>query len=505
MIRGIKPEALPAEFARLFPGRRFIVVSNREPYEHYLDESSGDVQVRRPAGGLTSAIDPMLQAASGDWVAWGSGEADRDVSDAAGRVRVPPEDPRYTLHRVWLDQRDVEEYYFGYANQVLWPLCHTRPTLTRIRSRHYARYVSVNQKFGDAAIRAANGQPAAVWFQDYHLALAPAHVRARSENLTLAHFWHIPFPPPEIFKIATRAPLLLEGLLANDLIGFHLPSYSGNFLRCVQQMLDFEVDWRRHRVRMPTHDCYVRSLPISIDIDEFERAAAPADGETKIERLRKRYAPNGERIGIGVDRVDYSKGLEEKFKALDFLWQRNADLRETFTFVQVAVPSRTDIQTYDRLNEKIERMAWSINERYRTDAWTPIQLVKESLPADRLALLYRMADVCIVSSLADGMNLVAKEFVASQVAEPGVLLLSRFAGAIAEMDGCVPINPYDPEMCAEEIRNALDLPRSERQERLARMRAPMRSIYDWLDESFTLWGAIAGGRDVPLSEADQWT
>jgi trehalose-6-phosphate synthase len=505
MYRGIEPEALPAEFARLFPGRRFIVVSNREPYEHYLDETSGAVEIRRPAGGLTSALDPILQAASGDWIAWGSGEADREVSDDAGRIAVPPEDPRYTLHRVWLDQRDVEEYYLGYANQVLWPLSHSRPTLTRIRSRHYARYVAVNRKFGDAAIRAANGQPAAVWFQDYHLALAPAHVRTQADQLTLAHFWHIPFPPPEIFKIATRAPLLLQGLVANDLVGFHLPSYSGNFLRCVQQMLDLEVDWDRHSVTLPTHTCYVRSLPISIDIGEFERAAAPADVEARLERLRTRYAPNGEQIGIGVDRVDYSKGLEEKFKALDFLWQRNPELRGRFTFVQVAVPSRTDIEAYDRLNEKIERMAWSINERYRTDSWTPIQLVKESLPAERLALLYRLADVCIVSSLADGMNLVAKEFVASQVADPGVLLLSRFAGAIEEMDGCIPINPYDPETCADQIAFALGLPIEERAQRLERMRARMRSIYDWLQECFELWGAVAAGREVPLSEADQWT
>ena len=505
MVRGVSPEALPAEFAHLFPGRRFIVVSNREPYEHHHDESSGDVLVRRPAGGLTSALDPMLQAVSGDWVAWGSGGADRDVSDDAGRVTVPPEQPRYTLHRVWLDQRDVEEYYFGYANQVLWPLCHSRPTLTRIRSRHYARYVAVNEKFAEAAISAAKGEPAAVWFQDYHLTLAPAHVRARADNLTLAHFWHIPFPPPEIFKIATRAPLLLEGLLANDLIGFHLPTFSGNFLRCVQQMLDVQIDWERRCVKLPTHDCYVRSLPISIDVDEFERAASPADAAARLDRLRTRYAPNGERIGVGVDRVDYSKGLEEKFKALDFLWQRNPELRGTFTFVQVAVPSRTDIDTYDRLNEKIERMALAINERYSTDGWTPIQLVKESLPPDRLALLYRLADLCIVSSLQDGMNLVAKEFVASQVDQPGVLMLSRFAGAIEEMDGCIPINPYDPETCADQIRGALTLPVAERQQRLERMRAPMRSIYDWLHESFTLWGAVAAGREVPLSEADQWT
>ena len=255
MSKQVLPEALPAEYERLFPGRRFVVVSNREPYEHARDEHTGNVKIRRPAGGLTSALDPMMQAIAGEWVAWGSGDADMDVSDADGRVRVPPEDPRYTLQRVWLDQRDIEEYYLGYSNQVLWPLCHLRPGLTRIRARHYARYQQVNQRFADAAVRAANGKPAAVWFQDYHLALAPAYVRASGADITSAHFWHIPFPPPEVFRVATRAPLILEGLLANDLIGFHVPSFSANFLRSVRQLLKYDVDFENHCVRLPTHTC----------------------------------------------------------------------------------------------------------------------------------------------------------------------------------------------------------------------------------------------------------
>lgn len=496
-------DVLPEEFRRLFPGRRFVVVSNREPYEHVFDDRDGSILTRRPAGGLTSALDPLLQTTAGDWVAWGSGEADPDVSDEQGRVRVPPEDPRYTLHHVWLDQRDIEEYYFGYANQVLWPLCHLRPALTRIRARHFARYVSVNERFGEAVLRTSD-QPKAIWFQDYHLALAPGHVRKRDPSVTSAHFWHIPFPPPEVFNVATRAPLLLEGLLANDLVGFHLPSFSANFLRCVQQMTDAEIDWERRCARLRGHTCWVRSLPISVDTEQFQRAAAPPDAATRLQRMRNRFAPNGERLGVGVDRVDYSKGLEEKFKALDFLWARNPEMRERFTFVQVAVPSRTNIEAYDRLNEKIERMTWSINERYGTDVWTPIQLVKESLAPERLALLYRLADVCVVSSLQDGMNLVAKEFVASQIDDFGVLLLSKFAGAIEELEGCVPMNPYDPENCADLIRKALTMPRTERAARMQQMRSSLRSIYDWMSESFELWSAAAAGQEVPLSQADNW-
>lgn len=503
-MKEVRPEALPEQFQRLFPGRRFVVVSNREPYEHVYNDRDGSVTLRRPAGGLISAIDPMLQAVGGSWVAWGSGEADREVSDEAGRIGVPPEEPRYTLQRIWLDQRDVEEYYFGYANQVLWPLCHMRPSLTRIRARHFARYISVNKRFAEAVLQTAQ-DPLAIWFQDYHLALAPAYVRARRADVTSAHFWHIPFPPPDVFRVATRAPILLDGLLANDLVGFHLPAFCANFLRCVQQMTNAEVDWESRCVRIGKHTCWVRALPISIDIDEFERAAQPNDAAARLKRMRHRFAPNGERLGVGVDRVDYSKGLEEKFKALDFLWARNPELRERFTFVQVAVPSRTDIEAYDRLNEKIERMAWSINERYGTDTWTPVRLVKESLPPERLALLYRLADVCIVSSLQDGMNLVAKEFVASQVDHSGVLLLSKFAGAVEELSGCVPINPYDPEACADQIREALNMRHGERRARMQKMRGDLRSIYDWLGEGFALWGAAAAGEDVPLSRADNWS
>ena len=491
-------------FSEALPGRRFVVVSNREPYEHIHDDRTGEIVVRRPAGGLTSALDPILQATQGDWVAWGSGEADPDVNDELGRVRVPPENPQYTLHRIQLDQRDIEEYYLGYSNQVLWPLCHMRPGLTRIRARHWERYQKVNSRFADAALRAAGDQLAAVWFQDYHLALAPAYMRAQNQRATLAQFWHIPFPPPEIFRIATRAPLILQGMLANDLLGFHLPTYVANFLRCVHQQLGVPVDFERRCIKLDTHTCWVRSLPISIDIDEYRTAATPPNADARLRRLRERFAPNGEVLGIGVDRMDYSKGLEEKLKALDFLWDRQPEWRERFTFVQVAVPSRTDIEAYDQLSEKVERMAWSLNERYRTESWTPIHLLKESLPAERLALFYRAADVCIISSLQDGMNLVAKEYVASQVDNQGVLLLSKFAGAIAEMTGCIPINPYDPEELASHVNEALTMPLEERRARLVRLRQNMRSIFDWLEETFELWGMAARKEEVPLSHADQW-
>ena len=487
--------------------RAFFVVSNREPYEHYSDEGSDEVRVRRPAGGLTSALDPLMQSVGGTWIAWGSGDRDEEVVDASSRVMVPPEDPRYTLHRLWLNEQDIHHYYHGYANQFLWPLCHLRPSLTRFRRRFWQRYVQVNERFAAALIEDIDraGRKGAAWFQDYHLALAPALVRAQRPDVTLSHFWHIPFPPVEIFRIASNGPALLEGLLANDVLGFHLPLFSDNFLRCVEIVLGRKVDWDTRSVRVDGHTCHVRAFPISIDIAAFRDSLHGADAEARVARVRERYVAEGMQLGVGVDRVDYSKGLEEKFAALELLFESNPDLREKFVYVQVAVPSRTGIEAYDWLNEKIERMVWSINDRFGTADWRPVHIITDTLSAERLAVLYRAADVGIVSSLQDGMNLVAKEFIASQADNSaGVLILSRFAGAAEELDGSVEVNPFDPEAFAASIRDAIRMPHAERRERQIRLRRSMRSIYDWMSEIFEIWGAAARGGAVPLAQADAW-
>jgi alpha,alpha-trehalose-phosphate synthase [UDP-forming] len=477
-------------FRDKFPGHRFIVASNREPYEHRWAEEVGEIDVRVPAGGLTSALDPLMQALGGTWVAWGSGEADAAVVDDDDVVQVPPDQPSYRLRRVWLTHRDIHRYYLGFSNQFLWPLCHLRPDLTRIRSRYWERYRRINRRFAEAVIEEARGGPAAVWFQDYHLALAPAFVRSRRPDLLLAHFWHIPWPPVEIFRLAPQADQLLRGLLANDLIGFHLPGFADNFLRCVQRLPDVEIDWEAHSVTTGGHTCHVGAFPISIDLKAFENAAAAPGAVEQMERLRQRYTPHGGAIGIGVDRLDYSKGLPEKFKALELLWERYPEFRERLTFIQVAVPSRSDIEAYDDLAQKVDRQVWEINDRFGTESWRPIHLIKQSLPSERLAVLYRLADFCIVSSLQDGMNLVAKEYVASQVEDSGVLLLSCFAGAAEQMSDAILVNPYDPEMLALQIRDALMLPREERERVMRSLRESSNSIFDWIHELLTAWGSL---------------
>lgn len=484
-------------FREAFPGEQFIVVSNREPYEHRWGEEVGEVEVHQPAGGVTSALDPLLREVGGVWIAWGSGDADAVVVDGEDRVRVPPDDPSYTLRRLWLDQRDVDGYYLGYANQFLWPLCHLRPALTRVRARHWERYRRVNRRFADAVVAEARGGTAAVWFHDYHLALAPGFVRSLRPDLTLAHFWHIPWPPLEIFSVTPQASALLEGLLANDLVGFHLSSFCASFLRCAESILGAEVDWQQSRAYHRGHSCTVRPFPISIDVETFAEAAERPGIEAEIVRLRERYVGEGGILAVGVDRMDYSKGLPQKLKALDFLWERYPEFRERLTFVQVAVPSRTDIVAYDELTHKVERLVWELNDRYGTSRWRPVHLVKRSLPAERLTVLYRAADLCIVSSLQDGMNLVAKEFVASQgESGEGVLLLSRFAGASEELNGMVVINPYDPEDFAQRIRDALVMTREERRSRMRKLRASLRPVYDWLADIFHTWGTIRRGEPL---------
>jgi trehalose-6-phosphate synthase len=496
-------------FRRAFPERRFIVVSNREPYEHYRDESTDEIGVRRPAGGLVAALDPLMQAVGGTWIAWGSGDRDAEVVDERQRIRVPPESESYTLYRLWLTQQDIHQYYHGFSNQFMWPLCHLRPALTRTRIKYWERYAAVNARFADAVLDAAADADsgAAVWFQDYHLALAPARVREHRPDLTLAHFWHIPFPPLEIFRIASQGEQLLRGLLANDVMGFHLPLFCDNFLRCAESIVPgVHVDWDLRTAELDGRCCHVRAFPISIDLDAMRGAATAPGADDRVRRLRDRFAPHDGVLGIGVDRIDYSKGLEEKLKTLGILFETYPQLRERFTYVQIAVPSRTGIDTYDWLNEKLERAVWALNDRYGTDSWQPVHLLKESLPLERLALYYRAADLCFVNSLQDGMNLVAKEYVAAQVGDSaGVLVLSKFAGAAEELHGAVEVNPFDPEAAADVLRDALLMSGEERAERLARLRGSLRSIYDWMDEIFEVWSCVADGQAAPLSAADCWS
>ena len=471
---------------RLLDRRTLIILSNREPYEHR--RAASGIAVRTPAGGLVSALDPTMRRTAGVWVAWGSGSADRETAGPDGRLGVPPAEPAYTLRRVFLEPRDVEGYYQGFANSALWPLCHLLIQHFELRTEHWERYKAVNERFARAAADEVRrvGKDAIVWVQDYHFALVPRMLRAMAPQTFVHQFWHIPFPPADILRLLPSGTVdsLLRGMLGNDLLEFHTERYARNFLDCVSQFCpDIHVDERRLSVLLEDRTMQVGAFPISIDVELYEGLARSAESSARVATWRGRYARNGRQLGVSVDRLDYTKGIPERLRALDLVWTRHPELRETFTMLVVATPSRSDLEPYSRLESEVVAMAMDINERHRTPEWTPIVLVTENIDADLLASVFRAADLCLVSSLQDGMNLVAKEFIACQTEERGVLVLSRFTGAAEEIDGALLINPFNVDGFATAIRMALAMPPDERRDRMRRMRSALcdATIFDWLD------------------------
>jgi trehalose 6-phosphate synthase len=488
------------DFAEYLRGRTLILLSNREPYEHRHAEG-GRTEVRQPPGGLVSALDPTMRATHGTWVAWGSGTADRETADAEGRVMVPPDNPMYALHRVFLEESDIEGYYLGFANGALWPLCHMLVQHFEFRDGDWDTYRAVNEKFAAAVAAEVNRaeNPAIVWIQDYHFGLAAEMIRAGSTPALIHQFWHIPFPPSDILRLLPVGvdEALLRGMLGNDLIAFQTERSALNFVGCVAEFVpEAEIDADSLNVHYEGRQIVVANYPISIDVEKFERMAQSPESVARIERLRGRHAVGGCQLGLGVDRVDYTKGIPERLRALDRLWKRHPEMRERFTFLLVATPSRTDIQAYKQLEEDMLEAVDSINAKYGTDNWTPIVLVHENVSSEVLAGAYRAADLCLVSSLQDGMNLVAKEFIACQVEERGVLVLSRFAGAAEEIDGAILINPFNLDGFVEGIRRAVERSEAERRVRMHRMRTQLRTrtIFDWLDAILSRARDIAEAR-----------
>lgn len=459
---------------------RIIVVSNREPYVH--KRSGLRISVEVPAGGLTSALDDVLKADQGTWVAWGSGNADRETVDMRNCLQVPPESPRYTLKRVWLKPQDVDNYYHGYANQVLWPLCHI--TLDRVTYRksfwHY--YERVNQSFAEAVLEEA-GERNIVWLHDYHLCLVPRMLRERSAGLTLVHFWHIPWPDWSVFRICPQSKEILEGLLANDLIGFQIPLFVKNFMDCVRECLDAVIDYQRRTITYRDHATRLDNFPISVDFAKFDALVSSKNATKALEDLRKQHRIGGLLVGIGVDRLEYTKALVKRLQAIELFFERYASFRRKFTFIQIAVPTRMR-EPYLSYSKTVEAMIGRINARFGQGAWRPIDYVTTKIDHQELALYYRLADLAIISSIYDGMNLVAKEYVASQVDGQGVLLLSEFAGAAEELEGSLLVNPYNVEEFSDSIRQALTMSADEKTARMTSLRRQVQEhdIHFWTRE-----------------------
>jgi trehalose 6-phosphate synthase len=476
-------DRLAVQIQSRLDGSRLFVVSNREPYIHSRNGKSIEVSV--PPSGLVTALEPVLNACDGTWIAHGSGDADSEVVDSHNRLRVPPHDPRYTLRRVWLSKEEEEGYYYGFSNEGLWPLCHIAHTRPIFRERDFQIYQEVNRKFAAAVLEEiANTPKPVVLVQDYHFALLPRMIKEKRPDARVAIFWHIPWPNPESFGICPWQRQLVDGLLGADLIGFHIQSHCNNFLQTVDRVVESRIEGDHFAVLRQNHRTIVRPFPISVELADDESVFVPARYDTNYQErsaLMHSLGVESAFLGIGVDRVDYTKGIHERFRAIERFLEKYPKYQGRFTFVQIGAPSRTHIKRYHDLLAEVEAEAERINWRFQSGKWKPILFLKRQHSHEEIEVYYRAADLCLVTSLHDGMNLVAKEFLAARKDERGVLILSQFTGAARELRDALLINPYDIDQTAEAIRIALEMEPEEKQMRVHRMRKVIRenNIYRW--------------------------
>jgi trehalose-6-phosphate synthase len=473
--------------ARLRGGRLFVV-SNREPYIH--QRSGKSVEVTVPPSGLVTGLEPVLNACDGTWVAHGNGDADRETVDAHDRLRVPPEDPRYTLRRVWLSKEEEEGYYYGFANEGLWPLCHIAHTRPIFRAGDWQHYQEVNRKFANAVLEEIGDTPnPVVLVQDYHFALLPRLIKQKNPNARVAIFWHIPWPNPEAFGICPWQRQLVEGLLGADLIGFHIQSHCNNFLQTADRVVESRVNWEHFSILRQSHRTLVRPFPISVDIREEESHDSEQYRINYMERsaFLRSLGVETAFVGVGVDRVDYTKGIQERFQAIERFLEKYPKYQNQFTFIQIGAPSRTHIKRYHDLLAELEAEAERINWKFQSGKSKPIIFLNRQHSHAEIEPYYRAADFCLVTSLHDGMNLVAKEFLAARSDERGVLILSQFTGAANELRDALLVNPYDIDQTAEAIRAAIEMDPEEKQMRVNRMRKTIRehNIYRWAGNLIT--------------------
>jgi alpha,alpha-trehalose-phosphate synthase [UDP-forming] len=463
------------------PFGSLFVVSNREPYMHV--QRGKNIEALVPASGLVTALEPILRACDGTWIAFGSGDADKITVDDHDRLRVPPDNPEYTLRRVWLTKDEEQGYYYGFSNEGLWPLCHIAHTRPIFRATDWQSYQDANRKFADTVLAEMEGiDHALLLVQDYHFALLPKMIKEARPDVRVAIFWHIPWPNPEAFRICPWQRELLDGLLGADLVGFHIQAHCNNFLETVDAALESRIEWERFAVKRNNHITLVRPFPISVDFRESQSEPGVSVSPYELRAsLLKNLNIKASFLGVGVDRIDYTKGIIERFHGIERFLEKHPVYRKQFTFVQIGAPSRTNIPRYDDLVHEVEAVANRINAHYQTSDWKPIVLLTRHHDHHEIQPYYRAADLCMVTSLHDGMNLVAKEFVAAREDEGGALILSQFTGATRELRDAIIVNPYDTEQVADAIELALEMSPEDRRERMKRMRRIVKehNVYRW--------------------------
>lgn len=457
-----------------------VVLSNTQPYEHIYDGNS--ITANSLVSGLTASLDQVLKRTDGTWIAWGDGEADYEVTDDRGAVRVPPEDEAYTLRRLKLSPEEENKHYEGFCNRVLWPLCHDLLDNLYMKEGYWGYYKQVNERFAEAAAEEVS-EGGLVWTQDYHFALVPEMVRARRDDVTLRHFWHIPWPSANTFRVCPFPVEVLEGLLGNDKIGFHIEEYRDNFLDCVRRFCDDATVEDDGTISYDGRTVQTSARPLGVDVHETRTCANTVSGH-EWESFREQYDISTETVLLGVERIDYMKGIPRRIDALEHFFEENPDMHGNVTYVQKSSVSRGAIPEYKATNDSVENRIEEVNERFGNDAWTPIVHIKERLPERYLCALYRYSDVLLVTSLIDGMNLVSQEYVAAKRERNGALVLSEFAGSSELLDeGAYIVNPYDTPAVADTIDEALRADDEEKKRRMESMRKAVNSndINQWLE------------------------
>jgi len=498
-------ERLKEHVKSVLQSRTLVVVANREPYLHVRE--GRQIRWLMPASGLVTAVEPVLRACGGTWVAHGSGDADRETADAHGKLRVPPETPSYTLKRVWLTKAEEDGYYYCFANEGLWPLCHIAHTRPVFQADAWAQYQRVNAKFAEAVVEELEGtERPCVLIQDYHFALLPRLIKAKRPDAMVALFWHIPWPNPEAFAICPWSRELLDGMLGADLLGFHIQFHCNNFLDTVDRLVESRIDWERFAVNRHEQTTFVKPFPISIASEEMNGSQAggtrPA-ASTVRQHLLKGLGIAATYLGVGVDRIDYTKGIGERFRAIERFLEQHKEFQGQFTFVELGAPSRTLIKRYHDLGAELDAEAERINRRFQTRTWKPIIFLKKHHSHAEIAPFYQAANLCLVTSLHDGMNLVAKEFVAARADAQGVLILSGLTGASRELHDALIVNPYDIEQTADAIHAALTMDEAEQRARMGRMRQTIyeRNVYRWAADLVSELARLRPAREPKASSA----
>ncbi len=474
------PQRLKHTLMQHLHGEKVIVLANREPYIHDRTPD-GAVRVLHPASGLVTAIEPVMRACGGVWVAHGSGSADRQTADREGRIRVPPGEESYVLRRVWLTPEQEKGYYYGFANEGLWPLCHIAHTRPVFRREDWERYQEVNRTFATTVFQEADSDDPIILVQDYHFMLAPRMIRERLPRATIISFWHIPWPNAERLGICPWTEDLLSGMLGSSILGFHTQLHCNNFVDGVDRFLEARVDRERSAVIQHGRATFVRPYPISVEWPIRWLSGLPSPAECRARVLADLKLPADALLGVGVDRLDYTKGVEERLWAVERLLEQSPEYQRRFTFVQLAAPSRTVIERYRQLNESVDQIAARINQRFADGDYRPIVLLRAHHEPPDVFRYFRAADLCYVSSLHDGMNLVAKEFVAARDDERGVLVLSSFTGASRELAEALIVNPYDLDEVSAALAAALRMSPEEQQARMSSMRSLIAvfNVYRW--------------------------